>query len=360
MCVGTKFKDRVFIKDKRLRDNILSMFKGQVRPGGVVKGANVPSAQDFADIYHKLMDHGLRSLATVFIDVFDGQNEGETIFHPCLEIIRTLALKSPVCHLVKPHIWPEIESVIDGDHVLKHLPSIDHHSPMLSRLLRVANGGPAPELIRNLLTDMLEVAKCAFPNSNPQGAQQQEEAQQIPVTTGSRHSGLNSRAPGDLSPGPSRRAINEPEEQVNPVTTGSHHNGLNFRAPGDLSPGPSRRAMNEPEEWSEAESFLRTGIWSGLTSETYGATKLGGNHFYRQRPRYSADTTKESPQSLYCRKYKPDSSSHTPGIMLHWCLDCHMCVLMGMMSDAESPKTAFDHFYTLYEKAPEMISYDNG
>ena len=103
---------------------------------------------------------------------------------------------------------------------------------------------------------------------------------------------------------------------------------------------------------------MRTGIWSGLTQEDYAATTLGGNHFHRRRPIYTAD--KERDPQWSCKKHKPDSSSHIPGIMLHWCLHCHMCVLVGVMSDTESPKTAFDHFYTLYKEPPEMVSYDNG
>ena len=42
---GTKFQDRVFIEQKATRKNILSLFKGHVKPGGVIKGATVPDLE---------------------------------------------------------------------------------------------------------------------------------------------------------------------------------------------------------------------------------------------------------------------------------------------------------------------------
>ena len=92
--------------------------------------------------------------------------------------------------------------------------------------------------------------------------------------------------------------------------------------------------------------------------EAYAPTAIGGNHFRRRRPIYRADANQDLGQN--CTKHKPNSSSHTPGIMLHWCLNCHMWVLFGIMRDTESPKTAFDHFDTLYKKLPKIVSYDNG
>ena len=178
---------------------------------------------------------------------------------------------------------------------------------MLSRLLRSAKGGPAQPEIQHLLRDMLVVSKRAFPDELEEEEEEESDDESL-------HSDSDD----------------------------------------------SEVAENPAVQWSEDESFLRTGLWSGLTPESYVPSTIGGNHFHRQRPKYSADKKDEKRQEGYCRKYKTDSSSHTPGVMLHWCLRCRMCVAFGMMEDAESPKTAFDHFVTLYKVPPKMISYDNG
>ena len=163
---GTPLKDRVFIKSKVLREQISSIFKGHVRPGGVVTGATVPEDHVLAKITEDLEeDETLDAYATLLSNVFDEaeeQEEGNEFFHPYLEILRTLALKSPVCHLVKPHIFSDIRKVIDGEPVLGVLPNIFKHSPMLGRFLRGANGGPADDVIKNLLGEMLQISEKAF------------------------------------------------------------------------------------------------------------------------------------------------------------------------------------------------------
>lgn len=164
--LGSDFQTRVFIKSKALRDRISSIFK--VKPGGVVTGATVPSQQVVDEIVDDL--HEKEPLGDSYADMFeivfgDGAQEGTVLFHPFLEIMRTLALKAPVCHLVKPHIMPDIQRVIDEAPVIDVLPSLCRHSPMLARLLHGANGGIADPLIIDLLTDMLKTAKGAFPEN---------------------------------------------------------------------------------------------------------------------------------------------------------------------------------------------------
>lgn len=141
----------------------MRIFNGHVKPGGVVTGAIVPSRDDMETIVYGLAEDS-EAYANLFEIVFNYEEhqEGSVIFHHYLEIMRTLALKAPVCHLVKPHIFPAIQKVIDGEDVIGVLPSIWNHSPMLHRLLRPANGGPADELTKDILQDMVLIAKRAF------------------------------------------------------------------------------------------------------------------------------------------------------------------------------------------------------
>ena len=129
-------------------------------------GANVPTAEERESIIRGLVDHteGADAYCELFEIVFDYEvvDAGTVIFHPYLEIMRTLALKAPVCHLVKPHVWAAMQQVIDGEPVIGVLPCFCKHSPMLQRLLRSAEGGPAAELIKDLFQEMLSKAKKAF------------------------------------------------------------------------------------------------------------------------------------------------------------------------------------------------------
>ena len=149
---------------KQQGKNILSLFQGHVKPGGVIKGATVPDLELLESLRQTLIRRGLLSYATIFEAAFQNSEPGSDIFHPFLEIIRTLALEAPVCHLVKPHIWFEITEVSNGKPVVQFLNTINKYSPMLSRLLRYAKGGPAQPEIQHLLRDMLVVSKRAFPD----------------------------------------------------------------------------------------------------------------------------------------------------------------------------------------------------
>lgn len=160
--LGTSFQDRVFVKSKALRDRITGIFI--VRPGGVVSGARAPSTEERDKICAELYRENLPTYSDLFDLVFeDDLQEGTIIFHPYLEIMRTLALNAPVCHVVKPHIMPAIQHVIEGQPVIGVLPSISMHSPMLARLLHGCNGRAADEVTKDIFQEMLNVAKKAFP-----------------------------------------------------------------------------------------------------------------------------------------------------------------------------------------------------
>lgn len=78
------------------------------------------------------------------------------------------------------------------------------------------------------------------------------------------------------------------------------------------------RAGN-PAGWASSdEAFIRTGIWSGLprAEKGYIASELGGNHVHRGVPSYEVSGIRDD--SPPCTKHGTQSSSHTPGIMVHW------------------------------------------
>lgn len=129
-------------------------------------GATAPPIHELRAIIHRLEEHypnyaNLFEIA--FERVLDGDvQEGTRIHHRYMEIMRTLALKAPVCHIVKPAIMPAIQKIIDGEPVMDVLPSICKHSPMLARLLHGADGGIADHLTRDLFKEILPIARQAF------------------------------------------------------------------------------------------------------------------------------------------------------------------------------------------------------
>ena len=132
-------------------------------------GATVPTGEELQEIDKGLMAQGnLETYANLFEIVFEDKQPRVRLFHEYLEIMRTLALKAPVCSLVKPHIFAAIETVVHGEPVMGVLDIIFKHSPMLGRLLRGANGGPADPLICDLFEDLLEISRKAFPTVDPQ------------------------------------------------------------------------------------------------------------------------------------------------------------------------------------------------
>ena len=75
----------------------------------------MPSEEHLHAIIDELMNEEFAwSLSGMFEEAFGGREEGTYFFHPYLEIMWTLSLNAPVCHLLKPHIYDSINKIIDG------------------------------------------------------------------------------------------------------------------------------------------------------------------------------------------------------------------------------------------------------
>lgn len=86
-------------------------------PGGLVRGAVVPPPEHVEVVCHQLGELGLKPMSDVVHDAFVGHTVGEPHpGHPCLELIRVLALKAPCCHLIKPAMFDAVQvtSAVSG------------------------------------------------------------------------------------------------------------------------------------------------------------------------------------------------------------------------------------------------------
>lgn len=118
---------------------------------------------------------------------------------------------------------------------------------------------------------------------------------------------------------------------------------------------------SDPLTWrSEEEAFFRMGVWTGKGPVEYSPSKIGGSQVFREVPNYSMDTKRGPLQWDQCTKHKTESSSHLPGIMAHWCLQCGICKLVSLMKTAECSRTVADLLIAFYDLPPNIFSYDNG
>ena len=118
---------------------------------------------------------------------------------------------------------------------------------------------------------------------------------------------------------------------------------------------------SDPLTWrSEDEAFFRMGVWTGKGPAEYTPSKLGGSQVFRAVPNYKMDAKRGAVQWEQCTKHKTASSSHLPGIMAHWCLQCGICKLVSLMKTAECSRTVADLLIAFYDLPPDIFSYDNG
>ena len=100
---GSLFTDRVFIPQKPIRTKLRALF-----PNGshivLARGIKASGANhnELLDIVNSLQHRP--ALAAVVQHVFHNRAPGEVFMHKYLLIIWTLALDSPVCQTLKPHI----------------------------------------------------------------------------------------------------------------------------------------------------------------------------------------------------------------------------------------------------------------
>jgi hypothetical protein len=111
-------------------------------------------------------------------------------------------------------------------------------------------------------------------------------------------------------------------------------------------------------EWSCEEAYLRSGVWSGGQGD-WTPSDLGGTDVRRRLQSYRADIESFGTQSS-CKKFKQSSAKLIPGAAFWWCTECGICLMFGVMAEAESPKTVFDLMFTRSEVAPTSVCYDNG
>jgi hypothetical protein len=74
--------------------------------------------------------------------------------------------------------------------------------------------------------------------------------------------------------------------------------------------------------------------------------------------RYASDKYSQHTGSA-CAKHQTRNGRLTPGLFVVFCLDCGRCVGFSVMRHAESPRTPFEVFFTRWQKAPDVVVYDN-
>lgn len=114
-----------------------------------------------------------------------------------------------------------------------------------------------------------------------------------------------------------------------------------------------------PLTWTRAETFLRTGSWSGLCPTEWQHTTHGGSDVYRPLRAYAADGRSFGTVPT-CTNHQRQTKKLVPGCQFFWCLECRKCNLFVVMGDAESPRTIFEALYTRFPSAPRRFCFDNG
>lgn len=110
MAKGSLFADRVYIREKALRQRLQNLF-----PGGkhFLKARGIQAVTPMGSELQRLLDDleidHRPALAAVLKIIFHNKPTGEACRHRYLPIVWTLALDSPVCATLKPQLFGTIE-----------------------------------------------------------------------------------------------------------------------------------------------------------------------------------------------------------------------------------------------------------